>query len=156
MTGPDETLTRIAEGIALNQQGDREGARRLFGELWEGIGPDGDPLHICALAHSMADTQDDPRDELAWDLRALDAADRITDERARQAGVAFPVAGFYPSLHLNLGEAYRKLGDLAQASQHLDAGLAATGALSDDGYAAMIRGGLERLADRLRADTAQA
>lgn len=33
----------------------------------------------------MADVQDDVREELAWDLRALQAADLITDGRAAQA-----------------------------------------------------------------------
>ncbi|MGQ0776481.1 MAG: hypothetical protein ACT4NY_18980 [Pseudonocardiales bacterium] len=59
----------------------------------------------------MADVQDDGHEELVWDLRALQAAGSVTDERARQAGLGGPVSGFYPSLHLNLGEVYRKLGD---------------------------------------------
>ncbi|MGW3068526.1 hypothetical protein ACWDA8_34880, partial [Streptomyces sp. NPDC001130] len=32
------------------------------------------PLHRCTLAHYLADTHDDPEDELAWDLRALSRA----------------------------------------------------------------------------------
>jgi hypothetical protein len=149
IAGPDPVINRIGEGIALNQQGEREAARRLFTAIWDDIGPGGDPLHRCALAHSMADTQDDPHDELRWDLRALEAAELITDERAAEAGVAFPVAAFYPSLHLNLGDVYRRIGEPGRARHHLDAGRAAVGALGDDGYAAMIRGGLDRLAERL-------
>lgn len=87
MTEPDETMTRIGEGIALNQQGDRDQARQLFEELWERIGADGNSMHRCALAHSMADVQDDPADELVWDLRALQAADAATDAQAEQAGM---------------------------------------------------------------------
>ncbi|MEV6862819.1 hypothetical protein AB0M44_17695 [Streptosporangium subroseum] len=68
-----------------------------------------------------------------------------------QAGIASPVRGFYPSLHLNLGEAYRKLGDLGHARDHLERGRAAIDALGDDGYGKMIRAGLEGLADRLPA-----
>lgn len=98
----------------------------------------------------MADVQDDVRDELLWDRRALEAADLVSDEMASAAGVTSSVSGFYPSLHLNLGECYRKLGDDDQARQHLEAGLAAVGALPDDGYGHMIRGGLERLSQRLR------
>lgn len=88
-------------------------------------------------------------EELAWDLRALEAADLVTDDRAAAAGVTGPVAGFYPSLHLNLGECYRKLGDLDRARQHLQQGQAAVGALGDDGYGRMVKGGLDRLAQRL-------
>jgi len=34
----------------------------------------------------MADVQDDVREELQWDLRALEAADGLADERAALAG----------------------------------------------------------------------
>jgi hypothetical protein len=151
MTEPDATMVKIGQGIELGGSGEREAARRLFAELWEEIGATGDALHRCALAHSMADVQDDVHEELLWDLRALEAADLITDERAQRAGVATAVSGFYPSLHLNLGEAYRKLGDLGRARAHLERGLAAVGALGDDGYGKMIKGALGRLADRLSA-----
>jgi tetratricopeptide (TPR) repeat protein len=143
-------MQRVGEGIELSQSGNREAARCLFSEVWEQIGGDrGDPFHRCALAHSMADVQDDVGDELRWDQWALAAADLLTDERAATAGVTSPVAGFYPSLHLNLGECYRKLGNYEQARQHLEAGLAAVDALPDDGYGRMISGGLQRLAQRL-------
>jgi hypothetical protein len=97
----------------------------------------------------MADVQDDPRQELAWDLRALDAAHSVTDERAAAAGATLPVQGFYPSLHLNLGEDYRKLGDVAAARRHLDLGRQAAVFLGDDPYSLMIRRGLDGLAKRL-------
>lgn len=150
MYEPDAIMTRIGEGIELSQRGERGAARDVFSQVWDEIGPNGDALHRCALAHSMADVQDDVRDELVWDLRALEAADSITDERAQQAGVAGPVSGFYPSLHLNLGEAYRKLGDLDRARDHVELGRAAAGALGDDGYGQMVRGGLDRLASRIQ------
>jgi hypothetical protein len=94
----------------------------------------------------MADVQDDPHEELTWDLRALAAADLITVERGAQAGLTSPVSGFYPSLHLNLGECCRKLGDLDRAREHLQRGQVAVSALGSDGYGLMIKGGLERLA----------
>jgi hypothetical protein len=97
----------------------------------------------------MADVQDDVSEELLWDLRALEAAGTITEERARQAGVQGTVRGLYPSLHLNVGECYRKLGDIASARRHLERGRAAVGALSDDGYGRTIKSGLARLAERL-------
>ncbi len=151
MTQPDEMMTRIGHGIELSQRGDRDQARRLFADLWEQVEPQGDAFHRCALAHSMADVQDDPHEELAWDLRALKAADLVSDERAAQAGVRSPVAVFYPSLHLNLGEVYRKLGDPQAARRHLDLGRAAAGALGQDGYSDMIRRGLQGLEQRLSA-----
>ena len=150
MGEPEATMIRIGQGIALSQRGERDTPRELFTEVWTDIGGEhGDPLHRCALAHAMADVQDSVTDELAWDLLALRAADEITDERAAQAGVPGPVAGFYPSLHLNLGDCYRRLGQPDLARDHLHRGQAAIEALGDDGYARMITDGLDRLAARL-------
>jgi tetratricopeptide (TPR) repeat protein len=117
----DPLLLRIGEGVQLHHgQGRRTAARHVLAQLWDEIGGEqGDPLHVCVLAHAMADVQDDVHDELAWDQRALTAADQLTDARMAQAGVLLPVAGLYPSLHLNLAECYRKLGDLDRAREHL-------------------------------------
>jgi hypothetical protein len=149
----DSTLTRIGQGVELHHhRGQREAARDLFVQIWEDIGGDhGDPLYVCVLAHAMADVQDDVREELTWDLRALASAELVTDERVAQAGVTLPVAGLYPSLHLNAGECYRKLGDLGRAREHLQQARASIGALGDDAYGQLVRGGLERLAEQLRS-----
>lgn len=94
MTEPDAVMVRIGEGISLGERGEWLAARDLFAQVWSEIGGEsGDPFHRCALAHSMADVQYDVHDELLWDLRALAAADLLTDERAAQGGVARPVAG---------------------------------------------------------------
>ncbi|GAA4528375.1 MULTISPECIES: tetratricopeptide repeat protein [Nonomuraea] len=147
----DPTMARIAQGVELHHhQGQRDAARDLFAQIWDDIGGEqGDPLHVCVLAHSMADVQDDVHEELTWDLRALAAVGQVTDERVAEAGVPLSVAGLYPSLHLNLGECYRKLGDLGRAREHLQQARAEIGALGDDGYGRLIKGGLERLAEQL-------
>jgi tetratricopeptide (TPR) repeat protein len=143
-------MVRVGEGIELQQRGEREAARRMFAELWDEIGgEEGDAFHRCAIAHSMADARDDVNEELHWDLLALDAADVLSDARAAEGGVAVPVAAFYPSLHLNLGECYRKLGNVERAREHLRQGQASVGALPEGGYSTMIRGGLDRLAQGL-------
>lgn len=152
MIEPDATMTRVGEGMQLSHRGERQAARQLFDEVWNQIGGDsGDAFHRCALAHAMADIQDDVHQELIWDMRALEAAGLITDERAVEAGVTSPVRGFYPSLHLNLGECYRKLGDLDSAREHLQKGRAAVGALGNDGYARMVKAGLDWLAEGCQA-----
>ncbi|KAB8189438.1 hypothetical protein FH608_040345 [Nonomuraea phyllanthi] len=147
----DPTLTRIGQGVELHHhRGQPDAARDLFAQIWDDIGGEqGDPLHVCVLAHAMADVQEDVHQELEWDLRAIAAADRITDERAAQAGVTLSVAGLYPSLHLNLCDCYRKLGDLDRARQHLQQARDGIGALGDDEYGQLIKGGLERLAEQL-------
>ncbi len=147
----DPTLVRIGEAAQLHHgQGEREAAQQMFTQIWDEIGREqGDPLHVCVLAHSMADVQDDVHQELLWDQRALAAADELTEERVAQAGVMLPVAGLYPSLHLNLCECYRKLGDLDRAREHLQLAQNRIGALKDDGYGQLIRGGLDRMAQQL-------
>jgi CO dehydrogenase/acetyl-CoA synthase alpha subunit len=147
----DPTLLRIGQAVQLAHQGAREAARRELAEIWEEIGGErGDPLQRCTLAHAMADVQDDVHQELLWDERALAAAGLITDARIAQAGVPVPVAGLYPSLHLNLSECHRKLGDLERAREHLGQARATAGALGDDDYGQLIRQGLEQVAERLR------
>ena len=147
----DPTLIRIGEAVQLNHRGERAAARLLFAEIWDEIGGEqGDPLQRCTLAHAMADAQDDVRDELMWDQRALAAAGLLDDADLAAGGVALPVAGLYPSLHLNLSECYRKLGDLDRAREHLQQARATIGALGDDAYGQMIRDGLEKVAEGLR------
>ncbi|MFL6122517.1 hypothetical protein [Actinophytocola sp.] len=147
----EPTLVRIGEAVQLSHQGEREAARVLFAEIWDEIGGEqGDPLHVCTLAHAIADVQDDVRQELVWDQRALTAAALLTDARVAEAGVTLPVAGLYPSLHLNLSECYRKLGELDRAREHLRQAQATIGALGDDGYGRMIKEGLAQIAEQLR------
>ncbi|MFC5724563.1 hypothetical protein ACFP1Z_30855 [Streptomyces gamaensis] len=64
--------------------------------------------------------------------------------------MSLPVAGLYPSLHLNLSECYRKLGDLDRAREHLQRAQETIDALGDDEYGQLIRKGLEEAAERLR------
>ena len=149
---PDTVMERISAAVAAYGSGDRDGARQQLAEIWAEI-QTGDPLHRCFLAHYMADLQDDVRDELRWDLRALAAADDVTEERAqafaRQFNGALDVRALYPSLHLNLGDDYRRLGAAAQAREHLALAQQCMHVLPDDGYGRMIRGGIADLAKRL-------
>ena len=150
-TIPDRVMTELGEAMALGAGpgADRAGARATLARLWDDVGPEGDPFHRCAIAHTLADLQDDVHDELAWDLRALAAADALTDDRVAAGGVAVAVAGFYPSLHLNLADAHRRLGDHERAAHHVAAGTAALGALPDDDYRQMIADALARIASGL-------
>lgn len=150
----DPTITRIGEGVTLHHhQGQRAAAHEMFARIWDDIGGEqGDPLHVCVLAHAMADVQDDVQRELIWDLRALAAADLITEERVAEAGVTLSVAGLYPSLYLNVGECYRKLGDIDRAREHLQRARDTIGALGDDEYGQLIRSGLEHLAQQLATE----
>ncbi|QFZ77623.1 tetratricopeptide repeat protein [Streptomyces fagopyri] len=148
-TAPDAMMTRIGQAVMLHHGGDREEARGRFLDLWSEIGEDGDPLHRCTLAHYMADTQDDPSDELAWDLRALSAADELGDDRVEEHHRSPAVRAFYPSLHLNLAADYVKLGRSDAARSHLRRARGAVGFLGDDRYGDGVRAAIGRLELRL-------
>ncbi|MFI8193679.1 hypothetical protein ACIF8T_33710 [Streptomyces sp. NPDC085946] len=149
---PDAVLTRIGQVVMLHHAGDREEARHRFLDLWTEIGEHGDPLHRCTLAHYLADTQDDPADELAWDLRALTAAEEAAGPGgAAAAGYdAVPaVRALYPSLHLNLAADYVKLGRREAARTHLRRARGAAHALADDPYGDGVRAAIRSLESRL-------
>ncbi|MEV7992265.1 hypothetical protein AB0O67_10180 [Streptomyces sp. NPDC086077] len=146
---PDAVMTRIGQVVMLHHAGDREEARHRFLQLWTEIGEDGDPLHRCTLAHYMADAQDDPCDELAWDLRALGAAEELSDDRLAAHEGALAVRALYPSLHLNLAADYVKLGRSDAARTHLRRARGAADALADDRYGEGVRAAIGRMELRL-------
>ncbi|WP_089117742.1 hypothetical protein [Streptomyces sp. SS07] len=146
----DAVMTRIGQAIMLLHGGDREEARNRFGAIWSELGADGDALHRCTLAHYMADTQDDPGDELAWDLRALTAAEGASGGRTAEHRDLPAVRAFYPSLHLNLAADYLKLQRPDSARIHLQRARAAAESLADDGYGGGVRAAIDRLELRLR------
>ncbi|MEV0011722.1 hypothetical protein AB0M10_25105 [Streptomyces sp. NPDC051840] len=148
----DTVMTRIGQAIMLLHAGDREEARNRFGALWSEIGECGDALHRCTLAHYMADTQDDPGDELAWDLRALTAAEVPTGGPAAERD-ASAVRVLVPLLHLNLAADYVKLQRFEAAGIHLDRAWGTAGVLEDDGYGDTVRAFLGRMEQRLRGGT---
>ncbi|MFD3508891.1 hypothetical protein [Nocardia sp. NPDC058666] len=139
MTTVDTVMTRITQAVTVFRAGDRDRARATLLEIWTEVGAAGDPLHRCTLAHYAADTFDDPAEALVWDIRALDAAEALTDTRLDDHHAGLQVAGFYPSLHLNLADNFRRLGSFAAATRHIDAARACLHVLPDDAYGSMIR-----------------
>lgn len=145
----DPVMARIHAAQQRAADGDRTGAAADLTALWTEIGAGhGDPLHAVSLAHFLADLQDDPHDELAWDERALAVADGLTDERAREYHASLQVRGFYPSLHLNLAADHLKV-----ARRHLDRAEAGFADLPPGAYADMIIGAVARLRAELGAET---
>jgi hypothetical protein len=147
----DPIMTEIMAGITQLMGGDRPGGRGRLEAVWARIEGDPEPFHECVLSHYLADAQDDLVDELAWDLRSLDAALRCTDADAQRHQNTLSIAVFMPSVHINLAEDYFKLGDLARSRDHLAAGRGCMGALADDAYGQLIRRGADRLARQLDA-----
>ncbi|GGX49521.1 hypothetical protein GCM10010341_84010 [Streptomyces noursei] len=161
----DGVLTRIGQAIMLHRAGDREEARNRLAALWQEIGPRGDAFHRCALAHYMADTQDDPRDALDWDLRALAEAEGFVTERPARTGAAGEAGGqgprhplaalraFFPALHLNLAADYAGLDRPADARAQLRRARASVRALADGEYRRRLTEAIQRLELRIEGAT---
>jgi hypothetical protein len=146
----DPVMAEIFAVKPLIASGDHEEARRRFGDLWLRVENDGELMHTVALAHCMADVQDDPAEALVWDMRAFDAALKCTDaDFARHSPAKLPA--FMPSLHVNLGWDYFKLSDVLRSQEHVALARSFIHELADDAYGRTIRASIERLAGDLAA-----
>ncbi|GAA2390938.1 hypothetical protein GCM10010420_13650 [Streptomyces glaucosporus] len=155
-TGPDPTMEAIGRAVAEGRAGDVASARRKLLDLWSAIGVTGDPLHRCTLAHHLADLHDHPAQALTWDVRALDAADALTEQRVQEHHAGLRIAGFYPSLHLNLADDHRRLGSFEAATEHIDAAGKHAPDLPRNAYGALLRAAIEQVAEAIaRRDTAE-
>lgn len=146
---PDPTMNAITDAVMLGRGGDSAAARERLLALWDEIGVLGDPLHRCTLAHYLADFYDDPAQALGWDIRALDAADAVTEDRVQRHHANLHIAGFYPSLHLNLADDYRRLGSWDAAREQITAARQHIPTLPGDGYGTMIRHAVEEVAEAI-------
>ncbi|MEU2038441.1 hypothetical protein [Nocardia niwae] len=146
----DPTMDAITSAVTLGREGRPGDARDALLAVWAALGPQGDPLHRCTLAHYLADLYDDAAEALTWDIRALDAADSLSDARARNYDGSLRVAAFYPSLHLNLADDYRRLGSFDAAQREIDAARVRLHTLADDGYGATIRTAVDEVESAIR------
>lgn len=144
-------MAAIGEAIGLARGGGQAEARGRLVALWQRVGVAGDPLYRCTIGHYLADLCDDVAEALTWDVRALDAADALTDDRAKAHDASLSVAGFYPSLHLNLADNYLRLGSFAAATRHLDEARRRQGVLADNAYGQTVRAGIGHVAEALAA-----
>lgn len=150
-TAADPTMTAITAAVTLGREGDLTGARAELLAIWGEVGVLGDPFHRCTLAHYLADLYADPAEALVWDVRALDAADALTDQRAQEHDASLQVAGFYPSLHLNIADNLRRLAAFDLAAEHVRKATARSGALPDGPYGDMIRTAIGGVRDAITA-----
>lgn len=132
-------MTRIGEAVQLGRSGQHGPARDALTALWDELGPTGDALHRCTLAHYLADLQDTTEAELAWDERALAAVSDLTDERAQRYLSSLQVQAFLPSLYLNLADCHRRLGNVGPAREHLARAREHLVRLPDDPYGESVR-----------------
>jgi hypothetical protein len=146
----DDVMARVTAVVQRGQAGERAAARRELEAMWAEVERGGgDDFHRCVIAHFLADLQDDQREELRWDERALAAVDRVSDERAQEFHESLRVRGFMPSLYLSLADDHRRLGDPERAREFLGEARATLDALGDDAYGDLVRGILNKVARAL-------
>jgi len=85
-----------------------EDARVLYQQAWDARTDDYD---ACIAAHYVARFQDTAEESLRWNQLALNHANAVNDERAKD---------FYPSLYLNLGRSYELAGNPSEAQRYYD------------------------------------
>lgn len=151
-------LNDLSAAFALQPTDPGAALARLM-DMWNALRQD-DPAGQCILAHYIADLQSEVADELRWDETALEAADGVTDDDLRKLHPSLTVAGFIPSLQLNVADGYRRVGRFDDASTALTKSVAHNDSLPTElpeqiTYREMILSGQQRLADRIsRRDTA--
>lgn len=144
-----DTMAEITAAVTQGRTGATDAARARLQELWDEIGPGGNPFYRCVLAHYQADLFADPAEALVWDIRALDAAATVTDEQVQSHDAGLRIAGFYPSLHLNLADNFRRLGSFSAAEEQISEARNGQDALADDEYGAMIRQAIDGVAEAI-------
>jgi hypothetical protein len=107
----DDVMARVTAAVQRGRDGERADARRELEALWAEVeAGGGDDFHRCVIAHFAADLQDDGRDELAWDERALAAVEGVSDEPAQEFDRSLRVRAFLPSLYCSLADDHRRPG----------------------------------------------
>lgn len=81
--------------------------------------------------------------------RAGETALARTRAQRYHSSLSLSVAGFVPSLHLNLAEDHRTLGDLAQAREHIDLARDLSAVLPEDPYDTMVHQAIARVSAAL-------
>lgn len=146
----DDVMARVTAAVQRGRAGERATARQELEAMWAEVERGGgDDFHRCVIAHFTADLQENEREELMWDERALAAVDGVSDERAQEFDESLQVRGFMPSLYLSLADDHRRLGDANRAHEFLGKARATSDALGDDAYGELVRGALGKVSRAL-------
>lgn len=139
--------TAVLDAVQLTLSGDKGPGEQALRKCWADTMPS-DHAQRCVIAHYLADLQSDIAAEVEWDERALAEFADVSD--ADLAPIGVPSAkGFAPSLYLNVGDGYLRMGRADDARKHLEAGESALQEFERGGYLRFIGQGLERLRQRL-------
>jgi len=104
---PSNAIIKLClQGIAMEDKGNPEDARRLFLQAWDQAIDD---FEKFLAAHFVARQQESPTDKLHWFETALQLALTINDEAVKTA---------VPSLYTNLAKCYVEIGDPDNATRN--------------------------------------
>ena len=132
---PNNPVVKLcAQGMEAEVQGDIETARKLFTEAWERATND---FEAFTAAHYMARNQPDLEDELRWNLIALEKALKLENNN-----------GVLPSLYLNAGKSYEKLGMMNEAGKQYKLAHTYSAHLPKGNYGDMMRMGINEALKR--------
>ncbi|WP_431814051.1 SDR family NAD(P)-dependent oxidoreductase [Kocuria sp. cx-455] len=137
----------VLDAVQLTLSGHHELGEKALRECWSDT-TSAEHAPRCVIAHYLADLQSTVAAEVEWDERALAEFVHVSD--ADLAPIGVPSAkGFAPSLHLNAGDGYLRMGRIEDAWKQLESGELALQELERDGYLQFIAQGLQRLRQRL-------
>lgn len=96
------------KGTQAEFRGQMDLARELYQQAWDAAQ---DEYDACVAAHYLARCQDNLTEKLRWNQIALEKANAVADDRARE---------FYPSLYLNMGQSHELLGNCPEAARYYE------------------------------------
>ena len=102
----NKVINLCIAGTQAEYEGGRQDAAKIYTQAWDVAEND---YKFCIAAHYVARFQAGPRDSLRWNHLSLEHANLVNDAR---------VADFYPSLYLNIGWSYERLGNLSEATMY--------------------------------------
>jgi tetratricopeptide (TPR) repeat protein len=136
---------RFEEGVALASIGRASEAREALLRLWQDASDAGDDYAACAVAHMLGAMEPmSPEVKLAWHRASLERANRIRDGR---------VDDWYASIYLNLANAYRLLGQPAEALDNYQLARHHLHALDNSDYAAALGASIDHAMGKMENST---
>ncbi len=136
MDPKNPVVAMCSEGMLAESEGRAAEAKELFERAWQSATDD---YEACIAAHYLARHQETMEQTLAWNEECLRRAELVGDER---------IAGFLPSLYLNLGHSHEELGDAEKARAFYLRAEKHLTAVPDGDYGDMIRDGVARALER--------
>ncbi len=128
---PENKVIKLcAEGMKTEALGRAAAAHEFFKQAWDMADNN---FEKFIAAHYLARNQQDPEENLAWNLKALHYAKAAQDEN---------IKSHFPSLYLNLGKSYETLGDMSRAAENYQLALTFCNYLPAGSYADVIKSGI--------------